>query len=127
MSAFKRSSRLDVERERFRLEDFPRRVARYDDQRAGDAVPGLMRQLGLADSFWMQALEREWPQLVGVQVARRTRPGRFNRGVLYVYVTGAPWLAELTRMGQKPMLANVQARFGADRIKSIRLQIDPGE
>ena len=62
---------------------------------------------------------------MGEQVAKHSRPGRMNRGVLYVYVTSAPWLAELNRMGLKPMLENVQRRFGESRVKSIRLQPDP--
>ena len=35
------------------------------------------------------------------------------------------WLSDLSRYGQKQVLANLQKRFGADKIKSIHLQLDP--
>ena len=84
-----------------------------------------MKQLGLENRLWEEALLSEWPALVGEQVARQTRPGRLDHKVLYVFVSHSTWLNELSRYGQKQMLANLQARFGADRIKSIRLQLDP--
>lgn len=117
--------RWQVQRERLHLDPDTRTYPAFMDGALGDAVPELVRKLGLADSYWEHTLEREWPALVGEQVARRTRPGRMNRGVLYVYVSNSTWLAELNRMGLKQMLENVQRRFGESRIKSIRLQPDP--
>jgi len=119
------SSAEQIACERLHLESCPPRLARYEDRGVRDELPRILNQLGLADTFWTQTLEREWVEIVGPQLARHTRPGRFQYGVLYVFVANSVWLAELNRMGQKPMLANIQKRFGADRIKSLRLQIDP--
>ncbi len=93
----------------------------------GDVLPSLLRQLGLEERVWHQALLNEWPTLVGEQLSRQTRPGQLERKVLSVYVTHPAWLSELSRYGQKQLLENLQKRFGADRIKSIRLQLDPGK
>ncbi len=117
--------RWQVQRERFHLDESARVYPPFTDGRLADAVPNLVRKLGLADTYWEHTLEREWPSLVGEQVARHTRPGRMNRGILYVYVSSAPWLAELSRLGQKQILENVQKRFGESRIKSVRLEPDP--
>ena len=125
MSSPSNPGRWQVQRERLRLDESDRIYPPYMDGRVQDIVPQLVRRLGLADTYWEHTLEREWPALVGEQVAKHTRPGRMNRGVLYVYVSSAPWLAELTRMGQKQILENVQKRFGESRIKSVRLQPDP--
>jgi predicted nucleic acid-binding Zn ribbon protein len=125
MAAPSDRGRWQVQRERCHLDSDTRLYPSFMDGALGEAVPELVRKLGLADTYWEHTLEREWPTLVGEQLARHTRPGRMNRGVLYVYVTSAPWLAELNRMGLKPMLENVQRRFGESRVKSIRLQPDP--
>lgn len=125
MSSPSNPGRWQVQRERLRLDESDRLYPPYMDGRVQDIVPQLVRRLGLADTYWEHTLEREWPALVGEQVAKHTRPGRMNRGVLYVYVSSAPWLAELSRMGQKQILENVQKRFGESRIKSVRLQPDP--
>ncbi|MFH0982921.1 MAG: DUF721 domain-containing protein [Planctomycetota bacterium] len=91
----------------------------------GDIIPGVMKQLGLDKHLWEQAILSEWPALVGPQVAAHTRPGRIERGTLFVFVSHSTWLNELSRYGKKEMLENLQKRFGADKIKSIRLQLDP--
>ena len=117
--------RWQVQRERFQLGDDARVYPAFSDGRMADVVPELVRKFGIADTYWEHTLEREWPTLVGEQVARHTRPGRMHRGILHVYVSSAPWLAELSRMGQKQILANVQKRFGASRITSVRLEPDP--
>lgn len=91
----------------------------------GDVLPTVMKQLGLEEHFWMQTLAAEWESLVGPQIAKQARPGRVDHKTLHVFVTHSAWLSELSRYGQKQILAKLQARFGADRIKNIRLQLDP--
>ncbi len=91
----------------------------------GQVIPQVMKGLGLEDRFWEQELLEEWPKLVGPQVARHTRPGRLERKIFHVFVTNSAWLSELSRYGQKQILENLQKRFGADKIKGIKLQLDP--
>ncbi len=93
----------------------------------GNVLPQVMKKLGLEQRFWEQSLINEWEHLVGPQVAKYSRPGRLDRKVLHIFVTHPAWLSELSRYGQKQLLANLQARFGADRIKSVRLQLDPDQ
>ncbi len=118
------ASRWELERERFRIErtrpPMPESIAS-----AGDVVPLVLRKLGLEQSFREHALVTEWEKLVGPQVAQHARPGRVERKVLTIFVTHPAWLSELSRYGQKEILAKLQARFGADRVKGVRLQLDP--
>lgn len=73
----------------------------------------------------MRALEEEWVALVGEPIARHVRPGRMDRGVLYVFVSNSVWLSELKRHGESAMLEKLQARFGADKITSLHMRLDP--
>jgi len=70
-------------------------------------------------------LAQAWPEIVGPQVAAHARPGRLERGVLVVYVINSVWLAELTRLFQKPMLDNIRRHIGNSDVRALRLQIDP--
>ena len=88
-------------------------------------VASVVKGMGLEQRLWEQELVSEWEALVGSQVAKQTRPGRIDRKVLHIYVTHSTWLSELSRYGHKPILDNLQKRFGADRIKGIKLQLDP--
>jgi predicted nucleic acid-binding Zn ribbon protein len=88
-------------------------------------VENVVKGMGLGQRFWEQALITEWESLVGPQVAKHARPGRLERKVLHIFVDHPAWLSDLSRYGQKQVLANLQERFGPDKIKSIHLQLDP--
>ncbi len=88
-------------------------------------VASVVKGMGLGQRFWEQALITEWETLVGPQVAKHARPGRLDRKVLHIFVDHPAWLSDLSRYGQKQVLANLHKRFGAEKIKSIRLQLDP--
>ena len=95
----------------------------WSDMQSG--VEEVIKGLGLADLQWTNQLTESWSDVVGPQVAAHTRPGRMNGSELIVYVDSSVWLHELQRYGLKGMLAKVQAFSGKQRIKSIRLQLDP--
>jgi predicted nucleic acid-binding Zn ribbon protein len=90
-----------------------------------EVVPIIMKQLGLENRLWEQALINEWDSLVGPQVAKYTRAGRLERKILHIFVDHPTWLSELSRYGKKQIIENLQKRFGPDKIKGIRLQLDP--
>ena len=90
-----------------------------------EVVPLVMKQLGLENRLWEQALINEWESLVGPQVAKHARAGRLERKVLHIFVDHPAWLSDLSRYGQKQLVENLQKKFGADKIKGIRLQLDP--
>lgn len=117
--------RWAIERERFHLPRERQTAEPAPSTPIGEVIPGLLKQVGLADRLWEQTLLAEWSSLVGDQVARRARPGRMHRGTLVIFVSNSAWLSELSRYGQQQILENIQKRFGAGRIQGIRLQLDP--
>jgi len=114
-----------VYRERARIKDKFQPLQRRDGKAFSDGVSTLMRQVGLDEQHWVETLSREWKEIVGKGVGKHTRPGRITGSTLYVFVDSSVWLNELKRYGQKEMLANLQNRFGANRIRSLSIQIDP--
>ena len=89
-----------------------------------DVLPAIMKQFGLEQRLWERELLSEWPALAGANVARHCRPGRLDRKTLEVYVRHPIVLSELERFGKAQLLANLQGRFGADRIRRLRLRLD---
>lgn len=117
--------RWAVERDRFQL-DSARPAPTFDRTcKASALVPAILKDFGLEEKLWQHALASEWPQLVGEQVASRTRPGAIQNRVLNIFVSSPVWLSELTRTSRPLLLKNLQARFGAQLIRDIRLQPDP--
>ena len=118
--------RWELEKERHRLpEDEPAPAEEAPARQPGDLIPALMKKLGLETVFWEEQLLQEWPAIAGAQVAKNSRPGRIERGLLCIYVRHPAWLSELSRYGHTQLLANLQQRFGAHQIKKLRFQLDP--
>jgi len=70
------------------------------------AVPAL------AERLLEEAIRREWPQAVGLDAARRSRPMGLRQGTLEVSVDNSPWLQELT-LRSAAIAATLQERHGA--------------
>jgi hypothetical protein len=60
------------------------------------------------------------------EVVAKTRPGKLENGILYVYVPNSMQLFDLRR-SRLPLIEQAVRRFaGDDRIRAVRLTIDPG-
>jgi len=116
--------RWAVERERHRLADAVPPGGGHEAPVA-EVLNGLMKRLGINDEVWMKELESAWPEIVGAAIAAHARPGRYEKGVLSVFVDSAVWLHELKRSLHAALLAKIQKRFTAERIRSVRYLPDP--
>jgi len=92
----------------------------------GEAIRQVIRTLERESPSWTTELAAEWPALAGAGAGAHTRPGGWRNGDLVVYVDNSVWLSELKRYGQRDLLAALQRRFGKERIRQVRLQLDPG-
>ena len=113
-----------VERERFHISD-PEPTFDEADVTIQDVLKDVFKEIDSNDRSWLRALEKEWSVMIGA-AAGHTRPGRFSRHTLVIYVDSSVWLHELMRYAYTDILARLQKRFGADQIKRIRIQADPG-
>lgn len=117
--------RWELERERHQLPD---RDPPYPDRAypIAEVVAAVREELGLEQQArWEQELLEEWVKIIGPRFARHVRPGRYRDGTLVLFVSHPVWLSELFRNGTDELLSRLQQRFGADRIRSVRLQLDP--
>ena len=113
-------------RERFHLSEPQPPVEGGGSSIVSLIIPDVMKRLGLDNQHWLEMMCDEWVAIVGADVAKHTRPGGFQNKSLTIFVDSSVWLNELARFGRDKMLANVQKRFGADRITEVRLKLDPG-
>ncbi len=76
----------------------------------------------LADRLLALAVRREWPSLMGPQIARRSQPGDLRGDTLTVVVDNSPWLQELT-LREGELLSRLQGRYGSDTIRALRFTL----
>jgi predicted nucleic acid-binding Zn ribbon protein len=115
----------EAHRERCRIADRRPPPAFREAVPVGDVLPAVLERLGIGRQEWLGALRKEWQTLVGDAVSRHTRPGRLEGRTLTVFVDSSVWLSELSRYGRSPMLANLQRRFGAEKIATVLVRLDP--
>ena len=92
-----------------------------------EVMPGVMKGMGLESPMRVSDLEPKWADLVGATNANHSRPGKWEKGVLTIYVDHNVWLAELKRNASVAILKRLKTLYGKDAPKSLRFQIDPGE
>ena len=89
--------------------------------RAGDLVEQLLKGLGLDQRVQQYRALVIWEDVVGPQIAARTRPVRIRDGVLEVNVDQPTWMQQLQLMKPK-ILARLNAELGEAGIRELYLK-----
>lgn len=119
--------RWRIERERCGIPDGTPPPPPFEDAAGlGQVLPNVLKRLGLDTLAWLDEVRSQWPEAVGAQVAAHSRPGPWRQGTLTVYVANPIWLSEISRYHRGHMLDALRRRFGAERIRAISIQADPG-
>jgi predicted nucleic acid-binding Zn ribbon protein len=92
----------------------------------GELVPGLMKRMGLEDASRLAEIQRMWPEVAGPVNAAHARPGKWEAGILTVYVDQPIWLSELKRFAARPLEKMLKQKLGAKSLRRIRFELDPG-
>jgi predicted nucleic acid-binding Zn ribbon protein len=88
-------------------------------QQIGGAIQNLLAQFDSEGHFDVVRLVRQWPEIVGDAIARRTEPATLKFRTAVIKVSGAMWIQELNLM--KPqILARVQQMMGNDSVRDLR-------
>jgi hypothetical protein len=92
-----------------------------DAARAGDLVDKMLKGFGLDERLQQYRALIIWEDVVGPQIAARTRPVRIREGVLEVNVDQPTWMQQLQLMKPK-ILAQLNAELGKASIKDLFLK-----
>ncbi|HJR76237.1 MAG TPA: DUF721 domain-containing protein [Nitrospiraceae bacterium] len=85
-------------------------------------LEGLARRLGLESKLLESRLRREWPDIVGEQIAAHTRPDEIRFKKLVIHVRHSVWLHQLTFL--KPtLLQKINGAAGAPLVTELVLRI----
>jgi len=86
-----------------------------------EAVQQLIGRLGLRERIDENDILAAWREVVGDFIAQHSRPSRLVNGVLHVEVMQSSVRYELDRTWRPEILRKLQARFGRNAVKEIRL------
>jgi predicted nucleic acid-binding Zn ribbon protein len=68
---------------------------------------------------------RRWSDIVGPELAKRSQPDRFERGTVWVAVTGSAWAQELRMIKEKILERLRDACQEKDLFKDVRFGVRP--
>lgn len=83
-------------------------------------LPGVLRELGLAETAAGWRAVSEWPAVAGTRIARRSRAVSFRDGTLNVEVEGSAWMHELAFL-KNELVRNLNRHLGSDVVRDVRL------
>ncbi len=99
----------------------PHRPRMKQAARAGELVDKLLKGLGLDERLQQYRALIIWDDVVGPQIAARTRPVRIREDVLEVNVDQPTWMQQLQLMKPK-ILTRLNAELGKAAIKDLYLK-----
>lgn len=99
----------------------PRRPRLRTAARAGDLVDTLLAGWGLNERLHQYKALLIWDEVVGPQIAARTRPEKLRDGVLEVCVDQPTWMQQL-QLIKPQILAKLNARLGDSGLREIYLK-----
>lgn len=115
----------EVARERFQIPGYEPPAADAGALPLGALIPEVFKGMNLDVHAQVARIAAVWPEIVGPQLARNTRPAHLENKVLAIYVSHPGWIMELRGAPTTEILTRLQAKFGKNDIKNIRFAIDP--
>ena len=93
----------------------------YPAKKLGSVLEKVVKQLGLTGRIRLEEVQAVWKEAAGAFIAKQTQPDGWLRGVLTVRVTNSSAMHAVHAI-KAELLAKVQARLGADKIKDIKFR-----
>ena len=88
----------------------------------GDLIPKAMAKFSAEPMAQLGDLQAHWPELVGTDVARQSRPAGIQGNRLVIEVQDSSWLFILDRMHKKPIQERV-AQHTEGRVKLVQFKV----
>lgn len=87
-----------------------------------EILPAVFKSLGIDGRLEEGRLVREWPSIVGEELAKRSGLRDVRGGVLFIEAENNAWMQEI-RFLQKKIIGRIRKRFPELKINGVRLFI----
>ncbi len=87
--------------------------------KVSDILPAILKKIGLTQRLEEKEILSLWADVVGDEIAARSRAVKYARGVLHVHVSHGAWMQELHFM-EKEILRKFAEKAPRAHIQKIR-------
>jgi len=89
-----------------------------------EVIEATLKRLNIQASPFLDDLAENWGSLLPPDIAKLTRPGKWENNILYVYVPSSLHLFELRRTALRQIEDAVRAFAGETLVRQVRLMVD---
>lgn len=94
-----------------------------DPKPVGPSLERLLSHLGAPKVSTVVEVFDRWPELVGAEIAKHSRPVSLSDNKLTIRTDDAAWASQL-RWAEKELLARLAIELGSDDVKALEIRVD---
>lgn len=88
----------------------------------GSTLGKILKESGLLEGIKRQQILAAWPDMVGPEFARRSRPVRITQETLWAEAEGSSWSTQIM-MVRREILKRYRERFGELPFRDLRVTV----
>jgi len=89
----------------------------------GSIIGSVVDKMELSKKLKISNIFNHWEDIVGLEIAKKSKPKKLVNKTLYVSVTTSTWANELSLMSEK-LKEKINSFTGEDVVKTIRFKAD---
>ena len=94
-----------------------------DIEDIGSIIGSVVDRMGINSKLSTSSIFNHWPEIVGGEIAKKSRPRKLADMTLHVSVTSSTWANELSLMSED-LIDKINAFAGQEVVKKIRFRAD---
>ena len=87
----------------------------------GSIIGSVVDKMEFNKKLRVSNIFNHWEDIVGPEIAKKSKPERLIRKTLYISVTTSTWASELSLMSEK-LIEKINSFIGEDIVKTIRFK-----
>jgi len=85
-----------------------------------DILPVVIKRLGIGKQLEEYEVLRKWEKIVGKTVAKRVKPWKIEKGILYLKIKNPMWMQEICTQ-KKRMIERINKIMEKKMVKEIKI------
>ncbi len=87
----------------------------------GSIIGSVVNRMDINAKLKTSGIFNHWEEIVGEEIAKRSRPKKLVRRILYISVTTSTWANELSLMSEK-LIEKINSFVGEDIVGKLRFK-----
>lgn len=89
----------------------------------GSIIGSVVSRMDINTKLKTSSIFNHWEEIVGEEIAKRSRPEKLVRRILYISVATSTWANELSLMSEK-LIDRINSFAGEDLVGTLRFRAD---